>query len=289
MANLNKVLLMGNLTREPQSKALQQNGTPICDLGMAVNRRYKTQSGEEREDVVYVDLTAYGYQADFCAKNMTKGSTVYVEGHLRYDSWQDKESGKTRSKLRVIVDTILHLEKRNAELIEPQAYPSMGYGQQPPYSAPAYGQSMPAYGYQPPPPYPPAQQPYQPLPQQPYQRQQPYQPLRQQPQQVAQPPAPQQPQATPQQSAPQPAPQQQATPQQSAPQQPAPQQQATPQQSAPQPAPQQQATPQQSAPQKPAAQPQANPPPAQPPPPQPSQSAPPSAAADEEVVDDMPF
>ena len=274
MANLNKVLLMGNLTREPQSKALQQNGTPICDLGMAVNRRYKTQSGEEREDVVYVDLTAYGYQADFCVKNMTKGSTVYVEGHLRYDSWQDKETGKTRSKLRVIVDTILHLEKRNAELIEPQAYPSMSYGQQPPYSVPAYGQPMPAYGYQPPPPYPPTQQPYQ--------RQQPYQPSPQQPQQVAQQPIPQQsPAQQPAQSVQQP----QVAPMQ----QPVKQPQSTPQQLAPQATPQPQATPRQPAPQQPAAQPQADPPPAQPPPPQPSQPAPPSAAADEEVVDDMPF
>ncbi len=283
MANLNKVLLMGNLTREPQSKALQQNGTPICDLGMAVNRRYKTQSGEEREDVVYVDLTAYGYQADFCVKNMTKGSTVYVEGHLRYDSWQDKETGKTRSKLRVIVDTILHLEKRNAELIEPQAYPSMRYGQQPPYPAPAYGQPIPAYGYQqPPPPYPPAQQPYQPLQQQPYQPlQRPMpQPAPQQPQQVAQQPVQQQP--TQQQVAPQQSAHQQPAPQQPAPQQPAPQQQAMPKAApqSPQPAPQ---------PQQPASQPKADPPPAQPPPPQPSQPAPPSIAADEEVVDDVPF
>ena len=276
MANLNKVLLMGNLTREPQSKALPQNGTPVCDLGMAVNRRYKTQSGEEREDVVYVDLTAYGYQADFCVKNMTKGSTVYVEGHLRYESWQDKETGKTRSKLRVIVDTILHLEKRTAELIEPQAYPPMGYGQQPPYSAPAYGQPMPNYGYlQPPPPYPPAQQPYQPLPQQPYQ------PLPQQPQQVAQPPVPQQPPAQqPAQSVQQP---------QVAPMQQSPQQKAAPQQPVQQQQPAQQAAPQQPVQQQqPAPQPQADPPPAQPPP-QPSQLAPTSAKADEEVVDDMPF
>ncbi len=209
MANLNKVLLMGKLTREPQSKALPQNGTPVCDLGMAVNRRYKTQSGEEREDVVYVDLTAYGYQADYCMKNMTKGSTVYVEGHLRFESWQDKDTGKNRSKLRVIVDTILHLERKNPQYPEQQAYPPMGYGQQqPPYAAPAYGQPMPNYGYlQQPPAYPPPQQPpYQPPPQP------------QQPQAIAQPAR----QAAPQQPAPQqPAPQQPA-PQQPAPQQPAP-------------------------------------------------------------------
>lgn len=272
MANLNKVLLMGKLTREPQSKALPQNGTPVCDLGMAVNRRYKTQSGEEREDVVYVDLTAYGYQADYCMKNMTKGSTVYVEGHLRFESWQDKDTGKNRSKLRVIVDTILHLERKNPQYPEQQAYPPMGYGQQQsPYAAPAYGQPLPNYGYlQQPPAYPPPQQPpYQPPPQ-------PQQPVPQQPQAIAQParqPAPQQPtpQSQPQQPS-QPA-QPQAVPQQPAPQpqQPAPQPQATPQPVA-------QPSQPQAAPSQPAPQPQ-----------QPSQPAPSSAPANEEVVDDMPF
>ncbi|MBQ9446795.1 MAG: single-stranded DNA-binding protein [Victivallales bacterium] len=278
MVNLNKVLLMGNLTREPQSKALQQNGTPICDMAMAVNRRYKTQSGEEREDVIYVDLIAYGYQADFCIKNMTKGSAVYVEGHLRLDSWQDKETGKNRSKLRVVVDNIILLDRKSTLVPEQQGYPPMGYGQ-PPYPAPPYGQPMPAYGYQQPPPYPPMQQPYQPLPQQPYQPlQRPMpQPAPQQPQQVAQQPVQQkpiQPQPAPQQPAPQ---QQQQVAQQPV------QQKTTQPQSAPQP---QQPAPQ---PQQPAPQPKADPPPAQPPPPQPSQPTPPSAAADEEVVDDVPF
>ncbi|MBR4369413.1 MAG: single-stranded DNA-binding protein, partial [Victivallales bacterium] len=60
MANLNKVLLMGNLTRDPQSRAVQQTGMPVCDMGLAVNRRYKSASGEEREDVVYVELITYG-------------------------------------------------------------------------------------------------------------------------------------------------------------------------------------------------------------------------------------
>ena len=261
MANLNKVLLMGKLTREPQSKALPQNGTPVCDLGMAVNRRYKTQSGEEREDVVYVDLTAYGYQADYCMKNMTKGSTVYVEGHLRFESWQDKDTGKNRSKLRVIVDTILHLERKNPQYPEQQAYPPMGYGQQqPPYAAPAYGQPLPNYGYlQQPPAYPPPQ----PLP---YQQPVPPQAVPQQPQAVPQPAR----QAAP----PQPAPQPQAAAQpaqQPAQQQPAAQPQATPQPVA-------QPSQPQAAPSQPAPQPQ-----------QSSQPAPSSAPANEEVVDDMPF
>ena len=264
MANLNKVLLMGNLTRAPQSRAVQQTGMPICDMGLAINRRYKTQSGEEREDVVYVELITYGHLADYCAKNLTKGSTIYVEGHLRFESWQDKDTNKNRSRLRVVVDTLYNLDRKNMQVPDQQYYQSGGYGQQqPPYPPPGYGQPMPNYGYQQQQGgYPPAQQPpYQPP------RQQPYQPLpQQQPRSVAQPqqPAPQTQQPAPQQSAPQqPAP---TAPQPTAPQQPAPTVQ-----------------PQPTAPQQPAAK----------PPPEPVTPAPmpqSSPTADpEEVVDDMPF
>ena len=279
MANLNKVLLMGNLTRAPQSRAVQQTGMPICDMGLAINRRYKTQSGEEREDVVYVELITYGHLADYCAKNLTKGSTIYVEGHLRFESWQDKDTNKNRSRLRVVVDTLYNLDRKNMQVPDQQYYQSGGYGQQqPPYPPPGYGQPMPNYGYQQQQGgYPPAQQsPYQPP------RQQPYQPLpQQQPRSVAQPqqPAPQTQQPAPQQSAlQQPAPTVQ--PQPTAPQQPAPTVQ--PQPTAPQqPAPTVQ--PQPTAPQQPAAK----------PPPEPVTPAPmpqSSPTADpEEVVDDMPF
>ena len=211
MANLNKVLLMGNLTRDPQNRAIQQTGTPVCEMAMAVNRRYKTQSGEEREDVIYVDLTVYGHQADYCVKNMKKGTAIYVEGHLRYETWQDKDTGKNRSKLRVVVDNILNLDRNSAQTPEQQYYQQVGYPQQqPPYPAQPYGQPMPNYGYQPQQPaYPPVQQPYQPLPQQPYQP-------APQPQPVV--PPPQQPVQTvqPKQLAPQPVAQQQPTTQQAA-------------------------------------------------------------------------
>jgi single-strand DNA-binding protein len=255
MANLNKVLLMGNLTRDPQSRAVQQTGMPVCDMGLAVNRRYKTASGEEREDVVYVELITYGNLADYCAKNLTKGSTIYVEGHLRFESWQDKDTNKNRSRLRVVVDTLYNLDRKNMQVPDQQYYQSGGYGQQqPPYPPPGNGQPAPNYGYQQQPGgYPPAQQqPYQPPPQQPYQ------PL---PQQQPRPTAtPQQP-AQPQQSAQQPT---QPAPQQTAPQQPA-----------------QAAQPQPSAPQQPAAK----------PPPEPPASIPQSSQPTdpEEVVDDMPF
>ena len=255
MANLNKVLLMGKLTRDPQSRAVQQTGMPVCDMGLAVNRRYKTASGEEREDVVYVELITYGHLADHCAKNLTKGTTIYVEGHLRFESWQDKDTGKNRSRLRVVVETLYNLDRKNMQVPDQQYYQSAGYGQQqPPYPPPGYGQPAPNYGYQQQPGgYPPTQQqPYQPPPQQPYQ------PLpQQQPRPTAQPQQPAQPQQSAQQ-------QTQPAPQQTAPQQPA-----------------QAAQPQPSAPQQPTTK----------PPPEPPASMPqsPQAADPEEVVDDMPF
>ena len=272
MANLNKVLLMGNLTRDPQARAVQQTGMPVCDMGMAVNRRYKTQSGEEREDVVYVELIAYGHLADYCAKNMTKGTTIYMEGHLRYETWQDKDTGKNRSRLRVVVDTLLNLDRKNAQGFDQPYYQPAGYGQQqPPYPPPGYGQPMPAYGYQQQPAgYPPIQQPYQPLPQQPYQ------PLpQQQPRPATQPP------------------QQQAAPQQLVqPKQPAPQPTqsvpiAQPQQSDPQPVQTQQSAQTSQSPQEDQPQPASKPPPEPEPPAQMPQLS--HTADPEEVVDDMPF
>ena len=266
MANLNKVLLMGNLTREPQNKAIQQTGTPICDMGLAVNRRYKTQSGEEREEVVFVDLTAYGHQADYCMKNMVKGSPVYVEGHLRFDTWADKDTGKNRSKLRVIVDNIFLLERKQSLDDAQQSYPQPGYGmpQQPyppmpygqpmqPYQQPQYGQPVPPQAYIPSYGQPPVQQPSQAAFQQPYAGQP-------QPPVVRQPPLQQPPVAETQAR--------QAEPPQASPQ-------ATPTAdvaSAPQPA----STPQ------PAPAPQPTP---APPPEQPSQQV----SQDDEVADDLPF
>ena len=273
MENLNKVLLMGKLTRDPQVRAVQQTGMPLCDMGLAVNRRYKTASGEEREDVVYVELITYGHLADYCAKNLTKGSTIYVEGHLRFESWQDKDTKKNRSRLRVVVENLYNLDRKNLQVPDQQYYQSAGYGQQqPPYPPPGYGQPMPNYGYQQQPGgYPPAQQPYQQPPQQPYQ------PLpQQQPRPAVQPqqPVPQQ-AVQPQQ----PAPQQAVQPQQPAPLQTVQPQQSVPQQTASQPSqPSQSNQPQQ---------PESKPPPAAEPPASMPQSS--HLTDSEEVVDDMPF
>jgi single-strand DNA-binding protein len=104
MTGFNKVILMGNLTRDPQLKYLPSQ-TPVAEFGLAVNRRYKTAQGEDKEDVVFVELTAFGKQAETINQYCQKGKPLFVEGRLKYDQWDDKETGQKRSKLSVVVDT----------------------------------------------------------------------------------------------------------------------------------------------------------------------------------------
>ncbi len=101
MASFNKVMLMGNLTRDPEVRYTPK-GTAVCTLGLAVNERYSTQSGETREEVVYVDIDVWGRQAETAGQYLAKGRPVFVEGRLRLDQWDDKESGQKRSRLKVV-------------------------------------------------------------------------------------------------------------------------------------------------------------------------------------------
>ncbi|GMU32299.1 MAG: single-stranded DNA-binding protein [Planctomycetia bacterium] len=107
MANFNKVILAGNLTRDPQLSFLPSN-TPVVEFGMAINRRWKSQTGEQREDVTYVDIRAFGRQAETLNQYMNKGKPILVEGQLRFDQWEGKD-GQKRSKLYVVVDTFQFL------------------------------------------------------------------------------------------------------------------------------------------------------------------------------------
>src|SRR5262245_130769 len=108
MANLNKVLLIGNLTRDVETR-YTQGGTAIAKVGLAVNRKYKDQSGELKEETCFVDLTAWGKQAETLAKFVGKGSPLFVEGRLQYSAWEDKEGGGKRSKLDVVVESFQFL------------------------------------------------------------------------------------------------------------------------------------------------------------------------------------
>ena len=108
MANFNKVILAGNLTRDPQLSYLP-SGTPACEFGMAINRKWKAQqTGEMKEEVCFVDCRSYGRQAETINQYMKKGRPLLVEGHLKYDQWEGKD-GQKRSRLLVMVDTFQFL------------------------------------------------------------------------------------------------------------------------------------------------------------------------------------
>lgn len=107
MANFNKVILAGNLTRDPQLSYLPSN-TPVCEFGMAINRKWRGQDGQMRDETCFVDLTLFGRQAETFNQYMTKGKPVLVEGRLKYDAWEGKD-GTKRNRLRVVVDTFQFL------------------------------------------------------------------------------------------------------------------------------------------------------------------------------------
>ena len=102
MADLNKVFLMGNLTRDPEVR-YTSSGTAVTDIGVAINRVYSVE-GEKHEDVTFVDVQIWGPQAE--SEFLRKGRPVIVEGHLRFEAWDDKQTGQKRSRLRVVAERI---------------------------------------------------------------------------------------------------------------------------------------------------------------------------------------
>jgi len=108
MAYLNKILLIGNLTRDPELRVTPK-GTPICQFGLAVNRQFKDESGATRDETTFVDIEAWGKQGELVAKYLTKGSPAFVEGRLRLDQWEDKQSGQKRSRLKVVLENVQFL------------------------------------------------------------------------------------------------------------------------------------------------------------------------------------
>jgi single-strand DNA-binding protein len=110
MANLNKVFLIGNLTRDPEIR-YTPGGSQVAEFGLAVNRQYRTQSGENREETTFVDLVVWGRQAETCHQYLSKGRPVFVEGRLQYDQWETQD-GQRRSKLRVVAERVQFLGSR---------------------------------------------------------------------------------------------------------------------------------------------------------------------------------
>lgn len=108
MANLNKVMLIGNLTRDPELRVTQR-GTGICTFALAMNRKFKDEAGGEREEVTFVDVEAWGKQGEVIAKWCSKGSPLFVEGRLRLDSWEDKNTKEKRSRMKVVLENFQFL------------------------------------------------------------------------------------------------------------------------------------------------------------------------------------
>lgn len=132
MASLNKVLLIGNLTRDPELR-YTSGGAAICGFGLAMNRRYTTAGGEQREETCFVDIDVWGKQAESCNNYLRKGSPAFVEGRLRLDSWQDRETGKPRSRLTVTAERVQFLGSPRGEFNGP------GQGQAPRGQGQGYG------------------------------------------------------------------------------------------------------------------------------------------------------
>jgi single-strand DNA-binding protein len=103
MASFNKCLLMGNLTRDPELKFLPSQ-TAVTEFGVACNRKFRTKEGEDREEVTFVDCTAFGKTAEVISQYMSKGKPIFIEGRLKFDSWEDKQGGGKRSKLTVVIE-----------------------------------------------------------------------------------------------------------------------------------------------------------------------------------------
>jgi single-strand DNA-binding protein len=105
MASFNKVILLGNLTRDPEVRYTPK-GSAVCDLGLAVNRNYTLDNGEKREEVTFVDVVLWARLAEIAGEYLKKGRPVFIEGRLQMDSWDDKQTGQKRTKLRVVGETM---------------------------------------------------------------------------------------------------------------------------------------------------------------------------------------
>ena len=108
MATLNKVFIIGNLTRDPELRVTPK-GTAICQFGMAVNRQHKDESGAQRDEVTFLDLEAWGKTAELINKYLAKGASAMVEGRLKLDQWEDKQTGQKRSRIKVVAENVQFL------------------------------------------------------------------------------------------------------------------------------------------------------------------------------------
>jgi single-strand DNA-binding protein len=111
MASFNKVILAGNLTRDPELRYTPQ-GTAVVRLGLAVNRTWTTDTGERKEEVSFIDVDAWGRQAETISKFMRKGRPILIEGRLKLDTWEDKNTHQKQSKLKVVLEGFTFIDSR---------------------------------------------------------------------------------------------------------------------------------------------------------------------------------
>lgn len=172
MPNLNKVMLIGNLTRDPEVRYTPK-GSAVTDVGLAINRSYTLDDGQRREETTFVDITFWGRQAEVIGEYMKKGRPMYVEGRLNLDQWEDKTSGQTRTKLKVVGENFQFLGGRDDSPGgggqsygggQPQQQ-APHYSSAPPQEQPQYQQAPPQQYQQAPPQEasPPPQQNYEPI------------------------------------------------------------------------------------------------------------------------------
>lgn len=109
--NLNRVFIAGNLTRDVELRATP-SGTQVAQIGLAINRVWKDQAGEKKEEVTFVDCEAWGKTAEVMAQYLGKGKPVFIEGRMKLEQWEDKESGQKRSKMKVVVESFQFVESK---------------------------------------------------------------------------------------------------------------------------------------------------------------------------------
>ena len=171
MANYNRIVLVGNLTRDPQLKYLP-NQTPIVEFGLAVNHKYRTRDGQDREEVMFVDCSCFGKGAEIINQYCQKGKQLLVEGRLKFDTWEDKQGGGKRSKHTVFVENFQLMGSRDGGGAGGGAPQNASYddagGEAPPARAPQRAPQRPPQQQSRPPQGRPAPQPQTPLAEAPY-------------------------------------------------------------------------------------------------------------------------
>lgn len=145
MANLNKVMLIGNLTRDPELRYTPK-GTAVAEIGLAINRVWNNDQGQKQEETTFVDVTLWSRQAELAQQYLAKGRPVYIEGRLSLDTWDDKATGQKRSKLKVIAENLQFLSSGQGS--QGGGGPAGGNQQRAPQQRPQGGSPAPANDFQ---------------------------------------------------------------------------------------------------------------------------------------------